>query len=211
MDLNLTGLATLASKLNLDTQEAIENPSNIARYQQYPFARFNHVEGQPDVIGKNSTEYHERLNKVIDTLEESYEKTYTQYQARRADFIAELEADDQRMWNHYILNPAHEKSPIEGAKIPGFDRIDFQDSFVKASPDFRDLQDLQRDVFYIGRLLRIGRMEKARLEGADSFVYLRNEWADMIGHEIDNVSVYSDLDDGSQRWSRSTCANLIYD
>ncbi|RGP70683.1 hypothetical protein FLONG3_7362 [Fusarium longipes] len=198
------------AKLNLDCQEAIENPNSIARYQEYPFARFNHVKGQPDAIDKSSPEYRQRLDKVIKSLEDSYEKTYIEYQARRADFIAELEANDQRMWNRYILNPANENSPIEDAKLSGFDPIDFKDTFKKVS-DHSELQDLQRDVYYIGRLLRIGRMEKARLEGSDQFVYLRNEWADMIGHEIDSVSVYSDLDDGSQRWSRSTCDNIIYD
>ncbi|CEI60974.1 hypothetical protein FVEN_g2387 [Fusarium venenatum] len=211
MELELTGLATLASKLNLDCPESFENPRSIARYQEYPFARFNHDEDQPDVIDKNSVEYRVRLAKVIRALDNAYEKTYTKYQARKADYIAELEADEQRMWNRYILDPAYKKSPIEGTKITGFDRISFHDTFVKETPDYSDLQDLQCQVYYIGRLLRIGRMEKARLDGSDSFVYLRNEWANMAGNKFDDVSVDSNLDDGSQAWSRSTFHNAIYD
>ncbi|GKU04163.1 hypothetical protein FLAG1_06666 [Fusarium langsethiae] len=175
-DLHLTGLATMASKVNLDCPESFEDSRSVARYQSYPFARFNHDEDQPDAIDKNSAEYSERLTKVLRALEESYEKTYTEYQTRKADYIAELEADEQRMWNRYILDPASKKSPIKGAKLTGFDCIRFHHKFVKESPDYSDLQELQSQVYYIGRLLRIGRMEKARLDGSGSFVHLRNEW-----------------------------------
>ncbi|PTD04435.1 hypothetical protein FCULG_00002491 [Fusarium culmorum] len=210
-DLELTGLATRAAKLNLDSPESVENPNSIARYQNYPFARFYHGEDKPDVIDKNSDEYRLRLSKLLHALDDSYEETYTKYQARKADYIAELETNEQRMWNRYILDPAYEKSCVDGAKINGFDRIHFHDKFVKESPDFSDLQDLHSQLYYIGRLLRIGNMEKARLEGSDRFVHLRNEWADMAGYELDDVSVDSHLTDGSQTWSHSTFRNTIYD
>ncbi|KAL4722261.1 hypothetical protein ACLX1H_010610 [Fusarium chlamydosporum] len=211
MDLNLTGLATQAAKLNLDNSEANKNSTSVSRYQNYPFARFNSEENQPDPIDKNSSEYLERVTKVLDALEVSYQKTYTEYRISKADYIAQTEADDQRLWNHYIFNPAREKSPFEGIKVAGFDRIDFGVDVARDNAfNIRHVDKLQRELFHIGRLLRIGRLEKARLEGSDSFVHLRNEWADMIADEIDGESVRSSFEEDSSQCS--TCAgHIIYD
>lgn len=202
IDLNLTGLTTGASKLNLDNQEADKKPSNIDRYQKYPFSRFNMDETQPDVLDKNSPQYLERVIKLLDALDETYQKKYTEYLTQRAKYIAMVEADEERIWNRYILNPFDKTLIVGDLKLHDFKAIDFEDRFMKTNNhEFFYLRDLQLELFYIGRMVRIGRLERARLEGSDSFVQLRNEWADMLGDYIDDDSVCSDGEGPSICWS----------
>jgi hypothetical protein len=202
IDLSLTGLATEASKLNLDNQEADKKPSNIDRYQKYPFSRFNMDETQPDVLDKNSPQYLERVIKLLDALDETYQKKYTEYLTQRAKYIAMVEADEERIWNRYILNPFDKTLMVSDLQLHDFKAIDFEDRFMKTNNrEFFYLRDLQLELFYIGRLVRIGRLERARLEGSDSFIQLRNEWADMLGDYIDDDSVCSDEEGPSICWS----------
>ena len=202
IDLNLTGLATEASKLNLDNQEAEKKPSSIDRYQKYPFSRFNMDETQPDVLDKNSPQYRERVIKLLDALDETYQKKYTEYLTHRAKYIAMMEADEERIWNRYILNPFNKTLMVSDLKLHDFKAIDFEDRFIKTNNrEFFHLRDLQLELFYIGRLVRIGRLERARLEESDTFIQLRNEWADMLGDYIDDDSVCSDEEGPSICWS----------
>ena len=202
IDLNLTGLADEASKLNLDNQEAEKKPSSIDRYQKYPFSRFNMDETQPDVLDKNSPQYRERVIKLLGALDETYQKKYTEYVTQRAKYIAMVEADEERIWNRYILNPFDKTLMVSDLKLHDFKAIDFEDRFIKTNNrEFLYLRDLQLELFYIGRLVRIGRLERARLEESDSFIQLRNEWADMLGDYIDDDSVCSDEEGPSICWS----------
>ncbi|RFN44304.1 hypothetical protein FIE12Z_11452 [Fusarium flagelliforme] len=181
IDLNLTGLATEASKLNLDNQEAEKKPSSIDRYQ--------------------NPQYRERVIKLLDALDEAYQKKYTEYLTQRAKYIAMVEADEERIWNRYILNPFDKTLMVSDLELHDFKAIDFEDRFVKTNNrEFFYLRDLQLELFYIGRLVRIGRLERARLEESDSFIQLRNEWADMLGDYIDDDSVCSDEEGPSICW-----------
>ncbi|KAJ4140301.1 hypothetical protein NW768_001658 [Fusarium equiseti] len=199
IDLNLTGLATEA---NLNNQEADKKPSSIDRYRKYPFSRFNMDETQPDVLDKNSPQYRERVIHLLDALDKTYQKKYTEYLAQRAKYIEMVEADEERIWNRYILNPFDKTLMVSDLKLHDFKAIEFGDRFMKTNNrEFLYLRDLQLELFYIGRLVRIGRLEKARLEGSDTFIQLRNEWADMLGDYIDDDSVCSDEESPSICWS----------
>ncbi|RBR16204.1 uncharacterized protein FIESC28_07036 [Fusarium coffeatum] len=202
IDLSLTGLATEASKLNLNNPEAEKKPSSTDRYQKYPFSRFNMDETQPDVLDKNSPQYRERVIKLLDALDETYQKKYTEYLTQRARYIAMVEADEERIWNRYILNPFDKTLMVSDLKLHDFKAIDFEDRFIKINNrEFFYLRDLQLELFYIGRLVRTGRLERARLEESDTFIQLRNEWADMLGDYIDDDSVCSDEEGPSICWS----------
>ena len=202
IDLNLTGLADEASKLNLVNQEAEKKPSSIDRYQKYPFSRFNMDETQPDVLDKNSPQYRERVIKLLDALDETYQKKYSEYLTQRSKYIAMVEADEERIWNRYILNPFDKTSMVSDLKLHDFKAIDFEGRFIKTNNrEFSYLRDLQLELFYIGRLVRIGRLERARLEESDTFIQLRNEWADMLGDYVDDDSVCSDEEGPSICWS----------
>jgi len=91
---------------------------------------------------------------------------------------------------------------VSDLELHDFKAIDFENSFVPTNNrELFYLRDLQLELFYIGRLVRIGRLERARLEGSDSFIQLRNEWADMLGDYIDDDSVCSDEEGPSICWS----------
>ncbi|KAF5664885.1 hypothetical protein FHETE_6898 [Fusarium heterosporum] len=210
----LTDLSIFASKLNLNNTETNPNdPGDISRYQAHPFARFNPDENQPDVMDKNSREYRERIAKIIDVLEQNIRIVCIHYKDLKTRYIAAQELWEQQDWNVFVLDPARKRENLEHLNMSGFDRIEFHDHSMKGN----DLTawdacfcELKTELRVMESLLAAGRREQARLEGSDSFIQMRNEWAKNQNAYVDKQSVSScDLD----RTLCSSCvdSNLIYD
>ncbi|KAF4447013.1 hypothetical protein F53441_9411 [Fusarium austroafricanum] len=214
LDYSLAGLTEQASKLDITGPSTTNDTSNVLRYQQYPYSRFDPDENKPDVFDKTSPEYRERATKVLNALEGSWIETYKDYQTRRADFVFKLESEDQKRWNRFILNPEQADSSINGVKIEGFERVDFQDNSARISipSEFDPIERLQNELHAIEKLIETGRRELARLEGSDLFIHLRNEYAKKHQDVIDNYSVYTRPDGDSRCSSGCSCfAAVIQD
>ncbi|KAJ4259803.1 hypothetical protein NW762_007735 [Fusarium torreyae] len=209
LELSLCALTAAASKLDIDGPDTGKDLGDISRYQKYPFARFNVDESQPDTIDKTSPEYHERLIKVLDALEESYHKAYGEYLVLKTEFIAKSEEEDQKKWNAFILNPGQAHSEFKNLKIDCFDRTYYHDH-VREVPFPEMMEASRRELYMIEKHLATGRRELAWLDKSDDFVYMRNEWVRKFGAEIDDDSVGTWSEYSSQC---SSCAHphTIYD
>ncbi|KAF9775636.1 hypothetical protein IL306_006235 [Fusarium sp. DS 682] len=198
-----------ADKLSIDDLNTSKEASNISRYQQYPYARFNPDKTQVDALDKTSPEYHERIRKVINVLEEFYLEVHEEYQNRKNDIILEIEHEDQLRWNRFILNPT-KYMPLDRTKLQGLERFDDVEKPVFRNPSFlsRGIYDQQRDLAILKELIETGQRELARLEGSDSFIHLRNEFVNKHEEAADNCDVYSIHGESTC----SSCSNRdIYD
>ncbi|KAM0355804.1 hypothetical protein ACHAPU_000191 [Fusarium lateritium] len=210
----LTDLSTLASKLNLnDTKTNTNDLGGVSRYQEHPFARFNPDESQPDVMDKNSREYRERIAMIINILEQNILIVCVHYKDMKARYIAAQEIWEQQDWNALVLDPSRKRENLEHLSMSGFDRVEFHDHSIKGN-DLTAWEacfwELKTELRVMEGLLAAGRREQARLEGSDSFIQMRNEWAKNQNDYVDKQSVSScDLD----RTLCSSCvdSNLIYD
>ncbi|KAF4964801.1 hypothetical protein FSARC_7313 [Fusarium sarcochroum] len=208
LELSLSNLTTRASKLDIDGPDTGKDFGDISRYQKYPFARFNIDESQPDVIDKASPEYRQRIIKVLDALEESHHKAYSEYLVLKAEFIAKVEEEGQKKWNAFILNPAQGHSEFKNLKLDGFDRISYHDH-IRDETIPVEMTESRCELYLIEKYMIAGRRELARLDKSDDFIYMRNEWVKKLDDEINRS--FRTISEYGLRCESCDSSNLIYD